>query len=133
MANLPPVSKSRDQAGKAVGVSGKSIDHAANVQKLGCPELQKMVSDGDLAVSKAAKIAKEVKCPEEQISLAKNETTPKSRDGESEKQKAIKAAEAMVKSVEQLHWLQPNPTAKKDSVDLLEDLIRLLRDWKPAR
>src|SRR5690606_17768097 len=34
--NLPPVNgKARDQAGKAVGVSGKSIDHATKVRRGG--------------------------------------------------------------------------------------------------
>jgi ParB-like chromosome segregation protein Spo0J len=61
--NLPyPVSdkgQARDLAGKAVGVSGKSIDHAARVLEKGIPELAKAVDEGRMAVSTAAILATE--------------------------------------------------------------------------
>lgn len=42
-ANLPqlPEGRARDLAGKAVGVGGKSIDHATKVLTKGTPELVK--------------------------------------------------------------------------------------------
>lgn len=59
VATLPPLekSKARDQAGKAVGVSGRTVDKAKKVQKQGVPELVKAVESGKLDVTKAAKIA----------------------------------------------------------------------------
>jgi len=54
---LPPPQKSRDAAGKAVGVSGKLIDSAAKVRKEGVPELAKAVEEGRISVSMAAKLA----------------------------------------------------------------------------
>lgn len=64
--NLPPIetSKSRDAAGKAFGVSGKSVDHAKRVLEKGTPELVKAVDSGRMAVSTAAVVASEP--PEEQ-------------------------------------------------------------------
>lgn len=56
--NLPqPIedsSRARDAAGKAVGVSGKSIDFATRVLTSGTPELVKAVDEGRIAVSTAA-------------------------------------------------------------------------------
>lgn len=60
--NLPPSldgGKSRDLAGKAVGVSGKSIDHATRVIKQAIPEVVKAVDEGRMAVSTAAILATE--------------------------------------------------------------------------
>ena len=60
--NLPyPVDagQSRDAAGKAVGVSGKSVDHATRVLKKGEPELIAAVDEGRMAVSTAAILATE--------------------------------------------------------------------------
>jgi len=49
--------KTRDAAGNAVHVSGKSVDHASDVLKGGVPELVKAVEAGKIAVSAAAAIA----------------------------------------------------------------------------
>jgi ParB-like chromosome segregation protein Spo0J len=54
--------KARDLAGKAFGVSGKSVDHASRVIEKGIPELAKAVDEGRIAVSTAAILATE---PEE--------------------------------------------------------------------
>ncbi len=54
----PQKRKARDAAGAAVGVSGKSVDHAAAVIEHGTPELIQAVDSGRMSVSKAAKIAK---------------------------------------------------------------------------
>jgi ParB-like chromosome segregation protein Spo0J len=55
--NLPHPQKARDAAGKAVGVSGKSVDYASRVLKNGCPELIKAVDSNEMAVSTAARMA----------------------------------------------------------------------------
>lgn len=49
--------KSRDKAGKAAGVSGRTVDKATKVRKEGIPALGKLVESGNLDVTKAAKIA----------------------------------------------------------------------------
>jgi hypothetical protein len=63
--NLPCPSseqQARDAAGKAVGVSGRSVDFAKKVIEQGTPELVKAVDEGKMAVSTAAFYATE---PEE--------------------------------------------------------------------
>ena len=60
--NLPEGQRSRDAAGKAFGVSGKSVDYAKKVIDKGIPELAKAVDEGRMAVSTAAILASE---PEE--------------------------------------------------------------------
>ncbi len=56
--NLPEQKgRARDKAGAAVGVSGKSVDHAAKVLEFGSKRLQRAVDKGDISVSKAAKLA----------------------------------------------------------------------------
>jgi len=58
-ANLPEREngRSRDKAGAAVGVSGKSVDHATRVLNHGIPEVVKAVDAGKMAVSTAALIS----------------------------------------------------------------------------
>jgi ParB-like chromosome segregation protein Spo0J len=59
-ANLPEQkTDARDAVGKAVGVSGKTIDHATRVLDKGIPELAKAVDEGRMAVSTAAILATE--------------------------------------------------------------------------
>lgn len=60
--NLPDPQQqgqARDKAGKAFGVSGKSVDHATRVIEKGIPELAKAVDEGRMAVSTAAFLATE--------------------------------------------------------------------------
>jgi ParB-like chromosome segregation protein Spo0J len=58
MENLPQ-GTARDQAAKAVGVSGRTIDYATKVLEQGTPELIKAVDEGRMAVSSAAVFASE--------------------------------------------------------------------------
>ena len=62
-ANLPEPIKSdaRDAVGKAVGVSGKSIDYATRVIEKAVPEVVKAVDEGRMAVSTAALLSTEPK------------------------------------------------------------------------
>lgn len=61
--NLPPpnsdTGKARDQVGKVVGVSGKSIDHATRVINHAVPEVIKAVDEGRMAISTAAILSAE--------------------------------------------------------------------------
>jgi hypothetical protein len=69
--NLPGAkSDARDAAGKATGVSGKSVDFATKVLKHGTPELIKAVDEGRMAVSTAAVHATDP--PEEQREILEN-------------------------------------------------------------
>lgn len=57
-ANLPgQTGDARDQAGKALGVSGKTVDAATKVLTSGITELVQAVDAGEVSVSAAAKIA----------------------------------------------------------------------------
>ena len=69
--NLPQSSKgrSRDKAGEAVAVSGKSVDAATKVLTQGSPELAEMVDRGEVKVSKAATLVKKVKSKEKQTEI----------------------------------------------------------------
>lgn len=59
--NLPQTDtgKARDQVGKVVGVSGKTIDHATKVIKAAVPEVVKAVDEGRMSVSTAALLSTE--------------------------------------------------------------------------
>lgn len=59
--NLPQAdsARARDAVGKAIGVSGKSIDYATRVLNRGTQELVKSVDEGRMAVSTAAILATE--------------------------------------------------------------------------
>lgn len=62
-ANLPDLKgDARDRAGEVVGVSGKTVDHAAKVIERAVPEVVAAVDEGRMAVSAAAALADE---PEE--------------------------------------------------------------------
>ncbi len=100
VANLPPseTGKARDQAGASVGVSGKSVDHAAKVLDKGTKELQDAVDKGEVAVSTAAKLA----------DLPKSEQKKAVAGGKAAVKQAVKPRKAPVKYVasEQLMtWL----------------------------
>lgn len=56
---IPAGDNARDAAGKAVGVSGRSVDFATKVIQQGTPELIKSVDEGRMAVSTAAVYASE--------------------------------------------------------------------------
>jgi hypothetical protein len=47
----------RDQAGKLVGVSGRTIDFATKILERGVPELVRMAEQGEVAVSAASAVA----------------------------------------------------------------------------
>jgi hypothetical protein len=75
--NFPDSEKGRasDFAGKAFGVSGKSVDHPKRVIDKGIPELAKAVDSGRMAVSTAAILATEP----EQVQKAEIENPKRNR------------------------------------------------------
>lgn len=75
-ANLPDMQKSdaRDAVGKAMGVSGRSVDHATRVIENAIPEVVAAVEEGRMAVSTAALLSTE---PEEK--QREEATKPKRR------------------------------------------------------
>lgn len=88
--NLPDLKgDSRDQLGKAFGVSGKSVDHAAKVLTKGTPELIKAVDDDLIAVSTAAKAT--TLSEEEQEGIVKR-ASEKAANGRKPKPRPTEAA-----------------------------------------
>ncbi len=78
-ANLPEPFQARDEAAAAVKVSGRSVQNAETVLKKGSPELVEMVDSGEVAVSRAATIAR--KTPEnEQAEKAKMKPARKKKE-----------------------------------------------------
>lgn len=79
--NLPPRSdsaKTRDAAGKAVNVSGKSVDYATSVLERGIPELVAACDADKISVSHACRISRET--PERQAEIVpKVKGKPRSR------------------------------------------------------
>jgi ParB-like chromosome segregation protein Spo0J len=77
-ANCPEATgRSRDKAGEAAGVSGKSVERAAKVLASGSKELIAACDRGEVAVSAAAKIAELPKARQNEIiSKAKDEGKP---------------------------------------------------------
>ena len=77
-ANCPESGgQSRDKAGEAAGVSGKSVDRAAKVLASGSKELIAACDRGEVAVSAAAKIAELPKARQNEIiNKAKDEGKP---------------------------------------------------------
>ena len=68
--------KASHEAGKAIGVSGATVERASVVLKHGVPELVKAVEDGKISVTAAAKIARS-EAPEKQVELAEKAENPR--------------------------------------------------------
>lgn len=76
--NLPGRSDARDAAGKAVNVSGKSVDYATSVLERGIPELVAACDADKISVSHACRISRET--PERQAEIVpKVKGKPRSR------------------------------------------------------
>jgi len=85
-ANLPEAKdsgKSRDQAGKVLGVSGKSVDYATKILTKREPELVKAVEEGRMAVSSAAVLVSEPR--EVQVKASEGATRNYSKQKKKEK------------------------------------------------
>lgn len=93
--------ESRDQAGAAVGVSGRSIQRVKYVHEHGIQELQETLAAGKITVNRAARIAKlspsdQQKALARKLNPAPSKSKPKRPEGKrphtlSEKAKYIKA------------------------------------------
>jgi hypothetical protein len=135
--NLPPPihdqGKSRDKAGKAVGVSGKSVDFASRVLKRGAKELVDAVEQDKIAVSTAAKLVtkpeKEQRKAVEQLNTDRRRHRPaeeRERDEEPTaeqraKSKAIFAAHA---AIDALKKIPKNDCLRKRGFQIVTDWIR---------
>lgn len=70
---------SQSQAAEMLQVSPRSVAHAKVVEEHGSPELNQAVERGEVAVSKAAKIAKDVP-KDKQLKMAVEKTKPKAKE-----------------------------------------------------
>lgn len=92
--NLPEGRDARDAAGKAFGVSGKSVDFAKKVIDKGIPELAQAVDEGRMAVSTAAVLASEpVEKQKAAIETQANRDYSKLKKPKAEEQKPRHAGE----------------------------------------
>ena len=131
--NLPPSSqpeygKTRDQVGKALGVSGKSVDHASKVLKQGSAELQQAVDKGEIKVSRAAGIAELP--PEKQHSQIKAGSKPWRRHKPALDH--LKDARAhlgrLIRTVDDLK--QEYPAILRETENATNELCEILQKWK---
>ena len=126
VANWPPrenLGKSRDKAGAAASVSGRSIDRATTVLKKGTPEQISAVEQGKLAVSKAAADVKAQNAPE-----------PTKREKDLEAFRKAKSAakqhnNAMVRFIDTMNEIRLNPGAHRKALQHFEGLDKILGEW----
>lgn len=133
--NLPEQkADARDLAGKAVGVSGRTIDFATKVLEKGTPDLVKAVEQGRVAVSTAAMVAHE--SPEVQKSFLEDPKRnrvykpgngkPKESgtEGRSDIKRVVSDALALSRmAIMQLERIQKDDPCALDGFDMVEDWI----------
>lgn len=97
--NLPQGSgKARDIAGKAFGVSGKTVDHASKVLAQAIPEVVAAVDGGRMAVSTAAVLSTEpAEVQEQAIAGTANRNYAKTSGEKSAAEKADRLAKQVLK------------------------------------
>jgi ParB-like chromosome segregation protein Spo0J len=115
--------KSSEKAGKAVAVSGQSIDRATKVLKEGTPEQIAAVDHGKVSVSKAAK---EV--------AAKTAPEPSRRERDLEAFRKAKSAAkqhngAMVRFIDTMNELRTNPGLHRKALQHFEALDKIFGEW----
>lgn len=126
VANLPPIEKkkSRDAAGEAIGVSGRSVDYASKVLRDGTPELIKAVDTDKIAVSTGAKIA--LHSPDTQRELvAKAKGRPSTRHTEKQTKKGAKEGKGIILANEAINSLKKIPKSDPDR----ERAFQIVQDW----
>lgn len=136
MENLPQGS-ARDAAGKAVGVSGKSVDYASKVLRHGTKSLIAAVDEGRMAVSTAAihaadppdeqdRVTSQPKRKRSYVSIseaaasAKQNGKPESPEGESRGVGVRYANEA----IDRLKKIPKNDGLRKRGFQIVSDWIR---------
>ena len=140
-ANLPPPStKSRDIAGKALNVSGRSINAAQKVIDKGSSSLAKAVDDGNLPVSVAAKVAELPKKEQNKVAkssdpkkAAKEATkAPKSNAEQASKLRSVikQHNAAMIRAIDDLNDLVPHKKYHEDCLSRFRDIDEIIRVWK---
>lgn len=127
--NLPEAKgDARDKAGKAFGVSGKSVDHATRVIEKGIPELAKAVDEGRMAVSTAALLATEE--PEVQQKAISDPKRNRIYDKDNGKPKTVKAEN--VGRTEYKHVASTNLQYAEIAILQLERIDFSQDGWKGA-
>jgi hypothetical protein len=130
--NLPQLKKgrSRDKAGAAFAVSGKSIDAATKVLKEGTPEQIAAVDQGKVAVSKAAAEIKASATPKPSlatsIQVREISAVEKFRKAKSA---AKQHNNAMVRFIDTMNELRLNPGAHRKALQYFEGLDKILTEW----
>lgn len=124
---LPPprdvTAKARDEAGKAVGVSGRMIDHVAYVRANGAPELIEAMDSRKVAVSRAALVARQPKNVQlEEARRAQEGLPPIVTDRSNRKDRARRTAAA--------DETENSPRRKTLTEKRLEKLIGLVEEMK---
>lgn len=124
--NLPEQNKgdSRDKAGAAVAVSGRSVDHATTVLKKGTPEQIAAVEQGKLAVSRAAaEVKAKEKTSESSDKYASQKVTASEINGMASKirkwQKDLEAKKRLTGG----EYIDIDPI-----IDKVDVLVRMTRD-----
>lgn len=132
--NLPQQNtKARDAAGKAVGVSGKTVDFATKVLQHAEPEIIKAVDEGRMAVSTAAvhatdppevqrKVASEPKRNRTYKSVSKppSDEEPAIEEGKKNGVAVIRANEA----IDRLKLIPKNDALRKRGFQIVTDWIK---------
>lgn len=132
----PNAGKSRDKAGEAVGVSGKSVDYATKVLKQGVPELAKAVDEGRMAISTAAILATE---PEEvqreeladpkrnrkyEAGMGRPKETPKPEEEKPEGERRGKGVILANEAINCLTRIPKNDALRKRGFQIVTDWIK---------
>jgi hypothetical protein len=138
--NLPPSldsAKARDAAGKALGVSGKSVDFATKVLEHGTPELIAAVDAGRMAVSTAAVHCTE--SPDLQREIVEKKTAQRNYADSSKKLKREKEDDSEIdqaarekskairyanEAIDRLKRIPKNDCLRKRGFQIVTDWIR---------
>jgi len=127
--------KARDEAGKAVGVSGSLIDHARKVRTKGTPELVKAVEEGRMSVSAAAKLTAEDAATQNEVAEAAKfsggryrqpkKPKPKGSDGRPKVGKLVTDAISFAKmAISDLERIKDDDPQREDAFTLVERWLK---------
>lgn len=126
---------STKQAAEMLQVSPRSVAHAKVVEEHGSPELNEAVERGEVAVSKAAKIAREVP-KQDQVEAAKKKSSKKKKQKDkSDSKQTPKTDQPENRDTDQeavenfLRCRSPLNRLKKLITELTDQQKLILREW----
>lgn len=148
MANLPQRENgsSRDKAGEAMGVSGKTVDAAVKVLHNSPPEIIEAVEHNEVSVSDAAAVATLPK-PKQKRALKKVKSgkaktlkaaaEPHERNGKQKHDPRLferlkTQVGGCLRAVDDLNRSQPAPKFHREVVGYLNAAVSCLDDWRKA-